>query len=102
MDDLFVVFLVLVSSAAAVTFGAKRLAMPVPVLRVATVRMFEAVGLAVGFFALNVALGVTLVLIGRVITRDFVSLYAVTEETLFVLSLLQGLTFLFWRNAQPK
>jgi hypothetical protein len=65
-------------------------------LRPALARMLECVGLAIVIAALNVAVGVLLVLALRRLTGSFVSLYLITDGTLLVLSLLQAIALQWW------
>jgi hypothetical protein len=65
-------------------------------LATAIVLMFECVGAGVVFFGLNVALAMALVLVVRTVGSQFVSLYAIDDVTLVILSFLQGLVFRFW------
>ena len=58
--------------------------------------VMECVGLSVTFLAVNVALGVTVILIIRTLSPIFVSLYAMDDLTVVALSAFQGIGFRFW------
>ena len=66
-------------------------------LRPALVRLLECVGLAVGFYVLNVLVGFAAVLVLRKLTGSFISMYVNTDATLVLLSALQAVTFQWWR-----
>jgi hypothetical protein len=67
-------------------------------LRAAMARTLEAVGLAVLFLILDLAVSVALALLLRA-AGGFVSLYLATDGTLIVLALIQALVFQRWREA---
>jgi hypothetical protein len=71
--------------------GARRGALP-PALA----RMLECIGLAIVLAALNVAVGLLLVLALRWLTGSFVSMYLNTDGTLLALSLLQAIVLQWW------
>jgi hypothetical protein len=58
--------------------------------------MLEGVGMTLAFFAINLTAGVIIILAGRILLREFVSLYLASDLTLLVLSLFQGLAFQRW------
>ena len=47
---------------------------------------------------MNLGTAVIVILAARVLTREFLSLYLVADETLLVLSLIQALIFQGWRD----
>jgi hypothetical protein len=60
----------------------------------------ETVGAVAIFFAINVAIGIVLVLGGRVLTPFYLSLYEMADVALLVLSTLQALVYQGWRVAR--
>jgi hypothetical protein len=62
----------------------------------AAAEVMECIGLCVTFLAVNVALGVAVILIVRTLMPVFVSLYAMDDLTLVALSAFQGIGFRFW------
>ena len=62
----------------------------------AVTAMFECIGASVLCLVINTGLGIAIVLLGRWAGSTFVSLYAVSDVTLVVLSVFQGLFFRFW------
>jgi hypothetical protein len=97
VEQVFILVLVGLSSAAAIALGRSR-GWPRRALSPALGKMLEGLGLAVVFFAANIALGAVLALAARA-AGGFVSLYTVSDEALLALSLLQGLAFQRWREA---
>ena len=61
--------------------------------------MLESVGVTLVFFAVNLAAGILIILVGRLFLREFVAIYLVNDFTLLVLSLLQGCIFQWWQRA---
>jgi hypothetical protein len=98
MEQPFFTVLVGLTSAGAYLVGAKGLGLSRSGLRQAVGRMLECVGVTLVFFVVNLATGVIAILAARVLTLDVVSLYLADDLTLLVLSLLQGLTFQWWRE----
>ena len=52
--------------------------------------------MTLAFFAINLAAGMIIILAGRLLLREYVSLYMVNDLTLLVLSLFKGLAFQRW------
>lgn len=98
MGQAFVLLLVGLTSAGACWVGTRGLRLSPTGLRLALGRMLESVGMTVIFFVVNLAVGVTGILVARMVMGVFVSLYLAADETILVLSLLQGLTFQWWWN----
>ena len=99
MEQPFVPALVVLTSVGAYVFGIKRLGWSGMGIRSALSRMLECVGMILVFFLVNLAAGVMAILAVRLLTRGFVPLYLIGDETLLVLSLLQGLAFYLWRES---
>ncbi len=99
MEQYFVLVLAVLTSVAAYLAGRVVLGRSAATVRYAVGRMLECVGMTIVFFAINVAAGVVIGLVGRLVTHQFISLYLGNDVSLLVLSLLQGLVFLFWRDA---
>lgn len=94
----FILVLVGVTSVGAFLIGTKALRLSASALRHAIGKTLEGIGLTLVFFAVNVGVAVIAILAARVVTRGFVSLYLADDETVLVLSLVQGLTFVWWRE----
>ncbi len=83
--------------------GSKWLGYAQDTLGAAVTKVVECIGVVLAFFLVNLAAGLLIVLAARHLMGGFVSLYLVGDVTLLVLSLLQGLTFQFWREfSQPR
>ncbi len=93
----FVLGLVGLTSVGAYLVGTRKLGLPANGIRLAAAGALECIGMTLVFFIVNVMAGVVIVLAARILTRQFVSLYF-ADETLLVLSLLQGLVFKYWRG----
>jgi hypothetical protein len=97
VESLYLLGLVLASSALTAALGVRKLRLRAAALRSALVRLLEWAGLTAGFYALNLLLGVLAVVALRKATGDFVSLYLNTDTTLVLLSALQAAVFQWWR-----
>ena len=102
MEQFFVLVLVAVTSLGTVLLGASVLGLSGRSLWAAVGKTLECVGVTLVFFLVNLAAGMAVILLGRLLTRGFVSLYLANDVTLLVLSLLQGLTFEWWRERQQS
>ena len=110
MIAIVTVLLVGLTSLTAYLFGARRLSLSASHLRAARRRVLEGVGLAVIFFAANLAGWIVAVLATRALTGWFVSVYLFNNVSIGVLSLVQGLMFQSWwesaaadpRRARPR
>jgi hypothetical protein len=71
-------------------------------LRPALGRTLEVVGLAVVFLVANLAAGLLIVLLVRGVSGRFVSAYVLNDDTLLILSTLQGLIWSFWRHGEDS
>lgn len=98
MAHYFVLILVALTSLGMYWFGAKISGFSAEGFRPACGKVLESVGLTLLFFALNLTVGMLVVLAVRSLTGGFVSLYHASDVTLLVLALLQGLTFQWWRE----
>jgi hypothetical protein len=98
MEQFFVLILVALTSLVAYLVGAAALGLSRGGLRTAIGSMLGGVGMTVVFFLANLAAGMAIILASRLLLREFVSLYLAGDVTLLVLSLLQGLTFQWWRQ----
>ena len=99
MISIFIVLLVGLTSLVAFPFGARKLNLPASQLRAAARRVLEGLGVAVIFFAANLAGWLVAVLATRAFTGWFISAYLFNDITIGILSLLQGLTFQRWRES---
>ena len=98
MEQVFILALVGSTSVGAYLVGAKGLGLSGTGIRRAVSKMLECLGMTLVFLAINITVAVVAILAARVLTRGFVSLYSAADETLLVLSLIQGLAFQWWRD----
>jgi len=101
MDTFFFVILIGFTSAGAYLIG-KRCGLSRREFQRAVGRMLESIGISLVFFLANLGVGVSIVLLIRTFTPWFVSLYLADNVMLLILSLLQGLTFQWWRASSPR
>ncbi len=99
MEQAFVLVPVILTSVCALLLATRRFALTPSGLREAAGHMLECIGVTLVFFVANVVATVLVVFAGRVLLRGFVSLYFANDVVLLVLSLLQGLTFHWWRES---
>ncbi len=99
MISIVVLLMVGLTSLAAYHFGTRVLKLPASQLRPAGRRVLEGLGLAMLFFTANVATWLVAILATRALTGWFVSAYVFNDVTIGILSLLQGLMFLWWRKS---
>ncbi len=102
MGEYLVLVLVVVTSCAAYLVGAAGFGLPRAGLRPALGRVLECVGLSLVFLVANVLVGVVAILAVRALTKASVSVYLLADETLPVLSFLQGLTLAYWRDHSTR
>jgi len=102
MEGIYLLLLVAGTSAALYFAGTRRMGLPWPALGRAVSRALELVGLTLGLAALNLALGVLVVLVIRWLTGSFVSLYLNTDSTLLPLSALQAAVFQWWMESRES
>lgn len=100
MEQFFVLGLIGITSLGTLLLGVKALGYSRKGLRAAVGKMLECVGVTLVFFLANLAAGMAVVLLGRLLTQRFISLYLANDVTFLVFSLLQGLTFEWWRERQ--
>jgi len=98
MAEYFTLILVGLSSGVAYLIGVNAQGRSPAALRAAMGKMLECLGVTVVFFGINLAAGMVIALMGRLVTRQFVSLYLANDISLLVLSFLQGLVFQCWRD----
>jgi uncharacterized protein YbjT (DUF2867 family) len=99
-DAAYLLVLCALTSAAAVFVG-RRQGRAVRDLGPALGRALECVGLTVVLLGVNILLGAGIVLLLRAATGRFISLYANTDATLLVLSLVQALVLQNWWRRGP-
>ena len=97
MEQYFVLGLVGFTSLASIFIGTRWAGLSLEGLREAIRQALETLGLAIAFFAFNLVLGSTLILVGRTVLKEFISLYLADDIGLLILSLLQGLVVQHWR-----
>jgi hypothetical protein len=99
MGTTFVVTVVaLGTSAAAYGLGTRGLHRSPRHLRAAVGTALELIGISALFFVVNVAVGMLAIGAVRGLTSTFVSIYHVSDVSLLVLSLVQGLLFGGWKK----
>jgi hypothetical protein len=98
MQQLLVPVLVGVTSLTAVWLGRRALGLTGASLRAGIGLALEIIGASVVFFIANLALGLALVATVRGLSSGFLSVYFLTDVSLALLSLLQGLVFECWRR----
>ena len=98
MAQAFLLILVGVTSTLALLAGAWRLRLPMAELKRGAGKALECIGIMLGFFVLNLTVGVAGTLLWRKATGLFLSLYYSNDATLLWISLLQGLVFQWWRR----
>jgi hypothetical protein len=98
LESLYVLGLVTASSLLAGVLALRVFRLRARALRPALVRLLEWAGLTVGFYALNLLLGVVAVVVLRKARGGFVSLYLNTDNTIVVLSALQAAVWQWWRS----
>ncbi len=98
MQEHFVLALLLGTSLLGIAVGAA-LGLPLRDIPAAFGKVLETVGLMLAFFALNLGLGAGVLLLGRLVAREFVSLYYANDLALLAGACLQGLAVQWWRAA---
>lgn len=98
MGEYFTLVLVGLSSGVAYLIGVNAHRRSRVALRAAMGKMLECLGTTVVFFGINLAAGMVIALMGRLVTRQVVSLYLANDISLLVLSFLQALAFQWWRE----
>ncbi len=95
MEGYFVLFPVLMTSAAAYLLGRRR-GLRAAALRPVAARVLECVGLTAVFLVVNTLAGAGLTLLVRLVAGRFLSLYLVTDTVLLFVSALQAVAFRWW------
>jgi hypothetical protein len=98
--DLLLV-LVAITSVLAYVVGVRRLRLSGRTLARALASTLDTLGLALVFFAVNAGLGVTILLAARHLAGRVVTLHALDDITLMILSALQAIAFQSWRATRP-
>lgn len=98
MAEYFTLVLVGLSSGVAYLIGVNAPGRSPAALRAAMGKMLECLGTTVVFFGINLAAGMVIALMGRLVTRHFVSVYLANDISLLILSFLQALTLQWWRE----
>jgi len=102
MKAILILALTAATSVAAFFFGVGRLQLSGHSLRAAIGKTFGAVGATLVFLAVNLTAAVIIVLMVRGLTGTFVSVYVTDDVAWTGLSVLQGLTFQWWRELSGK
>jgi hypothetical protein len=97
---LALISIVALTSLGAYVVATQRLGLRRDTLPAAIGETLECVGLATIFLAGNLAVGVTLVFGIRVLSGRFISVYGLSDITVVVLSLLQGVFLQSWRRSR--
>ncbi len=101
MTETFLLALVAITSVGAHALGRKKLGLSGRGLLAALGKVLEGLGATLGFLIINVAGAVLIILVLRSMGR-FVSVYLVNDVVWVALSLLQGLTFQWWRELSGR
>src|SRR5438093_423515 len=98
MSQFFVLGLAVVTSALAYVLAVRVFGASPRTLAGAALEALELLGMSAVFLALNLAVGLFVVLGTRTLTPAFISVYLLNDDTLLAISLLQGLVFGAWRS----
>jgi hypothetical protein len=98
VDGLLILGFVGLTSTGAYLFGLKVARLSHHQLLYGVSKTLEGLGMSLGFFAINLIVGVAIILCVRHFTGFFLSVYKVTDLSLLVLSCFQGLLFQRWRD----
>ena len=101
MTTALIAAIVVLTSIGAYLVGTRALGLTVARLRHAGGRTADCVGLGVVFLVLNLAIGGLAILALRLVTGQFVSLYAVNDAAIVILSMLQGMLVQWWKGERP-
>ena len=99
MEQSFIVVPIILTSACASLVARRGFGLSWSRLRVAAGKMLACIGVTVIFLVANLAAAMLMILADRVLTGGYVSLYLANDVVLLVLSLLQALTFQWWRES---
>ncbi len=94
-----ILVLVSLTSVGAYIAGAKKLGLSERRLREAAGKLIESVGIMCIFFGLNVLVWAFFVVAMRLATRYSPSFYVLSDPSLLLLSVLQGLFFVWWMES---
>lgn len=98
MAQAFLLILMGVTSTLALLVGVWWLRLPLSSLKRGAGKALECIGVMLGFYLLNLAVGIAGTLLWRQLTGTHLSLYYANDATLLGISLLQGLVFEWWRR----
>ena len=102
MEQFYLLILVGFTSACACLVEARRSRRSGSTLWSAVGKMLECLGLTATFLVFNVAVGAITALTTRALLLKFMSPYFATDPTLLGLSLLQAMTFQWWRELSKR
>jgi len=102
MEQLFLPVLIALTSAGTYFVGTRAAGLSVQRLRAAVGKALECAGLTLIFLGVNVAVGTAAALAARYLVSTFVSLYPMADASLLGLSLLQAITFQWWREISKR
>ena len=102
MAQAFLLILMGVTSTLALLIGAWWLRLPLSSLKWGAGKALECIGVMLGFFVLNMAVGIAGTLLWRQVTGTFLSIYYANDATLLGISFLQGLVFEWWRRESQE
>jgi hypothetical protein len=100
MAPLFLLVVVALTSAGVCAVGVRWLGLRVDRLGPAVLEMCRVAGVAAVFLALNLALGLAVVLVTRGVFRVFLSVYVLDDVYVPLLSLIQAVIFESWRGSR--
>jgi len=90
------------TSVGAYLLGLKGFRLPAQDFGLAVKKTLECAGATMLFFAINLIVAITIILAVRGFTGIFVSVYVTDDAVWLGLSLLQGLTFQWWRELSHR
>jgi len=102
MDALFVLGVVVATSAMAYLLGRRRWGLGREALGPAFGRLLEFAGLTVVFLFVNILAGVVGVLLLRTVTGRFVSMYVNTDTAILLLAMAQAVVVQWWRAEHER
>lgn len=102
MEKVFLFALTALTSVGAYLVGLKGYGLSDEALGAALSKMLACVGATLLFFITNLVIAVIIILTVRSLTGVFVSVYVVDEVVWLFFSLLQGLTFQWWRELSNR
>ena len=99
-EDSYLYLLIATTSVAILLLGTKRLGLPLGALRDACKELSECIGASIIFFAVNLAVGISIIFLSRVLGQ-FTGVYVMARPSVVLFSLGQGFLFqMWWRRSR--